>query len=356
VAISTFYGARSCRLDRISNPASSMRFTAGLWALDQEPEMIEAGRREASRLGITNVRSRVGRAEAFNTPAAAFDLVAIGEAFHRLNPPHVARLAFAWLKPGGALVTLGFGISEEAAPWRPIVATVVREFIGEPARRLGASNTTLAAELANQERDIREAGFVNVATHSFAVPHDWTLETLLGNARLTLTLSRAALGRRHPDFRRRPGEGAAGLRLLRLISRKNQLRVNVRAASVMPMRVSPPRGPTSRLVGADRFLDFRFGSTAAVWGEARKSQPLGVKRSIERHSRSRPLSCRAHSARTPLTYDAGLALNDLRRRTRRTRPVKDGIGGSIATLPSPIVMIADMGPVIGRLFRRGVTA
>jgi hypothetical protein len=43
--------------------------------------------------------------------------------------------------------------------------------------------------------------------------------------------------------------------------------------------------------------------------------------------------------------------------TRRTRPVKHRTGGSIATLPSlATVMIADMGPVTGRLFRRGVTA
>ena len=54
---------------------------AEAWALDQEPEMVEAGRREASRLGIANVRWRVGRAEMFDAPAAAFDLVTIGEAF-----------------------------------------------------------------------------------------------------------------------------------------------------------------------------------------------------------------------------------------------------------------------------------
>jgi len=144
------------------------------------------------------VRWRVGRAETFDAPAAAFDLVTIGEAFHRLDRPRVARLAFDWLKPGGALVTLGFGVS--FAPWRPNVAAVVRDFVGEPARRLGAPNSTPALELEDQEREIRDAGFTDVVTRSFTIPQEWTLEALLGNARSTSILSRAALGSRHPDF------------------------------------------------------------------------------------------------------------------------------------------------------------
>jgi hypothetical protein len=111
-------------------------------------------------------------------------------------------LAYGWIRPGGALVTLGFDVSWEAgaAPWRRLVAGVVRDFIGEPARRLGAPNTNPTDELADQERDIRAAGFVDVATRAFAVPHVWTLKALLGNARSTSTLSRRALGARHGAF------------------------------------------------------------------------------------------------------------------------------------------------------------
>src|SRR5579872_4432803 len=133
-----------------------------VWAVDQEREMIEAGQREADRLGITNVHWRVARAETFDAPAATFDLVTIGEAFHRLDRPRVAQCAFDWLKPGGALVTLGFGVS--FAPWRPTVAAVVRDFVGEPARRLGAPNSTPALELEDQERDIRDADFTDIVT------------------------------------------------------------------------------------------------------------------------------------------------------------------------------------------------
>lgn len=175
---------------------------AEVWAVDQEPDMVEAGRREASRLGIPNVRWLISRAEDLVAPASSFDLVTIGEAFHRLDRPRTAALAYGWIRPGGALVTLGFGAQweEGAAPWRRVVAGVVRDFIGEPARRLGAPNTNPTNELADQERDIRAAGFVDVVTRSFAVPHVWTLKALLGNARSTSTLSRRALGARHWAF------------------------------------------------------------------------------------------------------------------------------------------------------------
>ena len=188
----------ACGPGRVSLPIAD-RF-AEVWAFDLEPEMIEAGRREAARLGITNVRWSVGRAEMFDAPRAAFDLVTIGEAFHRLDRPRVARLAFGWLRPGGALVTLGFPAPEEPAAWRGVVAEVVGDFIGEPARRLGGPNTTPFAEHADQEQEIRDAGFVDVTTRSFGFSHEWTLETLLGNVRSMSILSRAALGERHRDF------------------------------------------------------------------------------------------------------------------------------------------------------------
>jgi ubiquinone/menaquinone biosynthesis C-methylase UbiE len=184
---------------RVSLPIAS-RF-AEVWAVDREPEMIAAGRREAARLNVTNVHWHVGRAEDFGAAASSYDLVTIGEAFHRLDRPRVARLAFAWLKPGGAFVTLGFGsLDKPVAPWSSVVAAIVREFIGEPARRLGAPNTTPAEEFADQEREIGDAGFADVTTRTFVVSHEWTVETLLGHARSTSTLSRAALGARHAEF------------------------------------------------------------------------------------------------------------------------------------------------------------
>jgi hypothetical protein len=105
------------------------------------------------------------------------------------------------LKPGGGLVTLGPRIEEETAPpWRRIVAGVVRDFVGEPARRFGAPNATPDREFADETQAIRDAGFLGLTNRSFAVLHDWTLVTLLGYARTNSTLCLRALGGRHAAF------------------------------------------------------------------------------------------------------------------------------------------------------------
>jgi 2-polyprenyl-3-methyl-5-hydroxy-6-metoxy-1,4-benzoquinol methylase len=124
---------------------------AEIRAVDLEPEMVEAGRREARRLGLGAIQWSVGRAEEFEAPEGAFHLVTVGDAFHRLDRPRVAALAFGWLAPGGAVVTLGSeGFLDGDAPWRRVLAAVVRGFVGEPARRLGAPNAPLAHEIADQ--------------------------------------------------------------------------------------------------------------------------------------------------------------------------------------------------------------
>jgi SAM-dependent methyltransferase len=189
----------ACGPGRVALPIADQ--FAEVWAVDLEPEMIEAARREAERLGIGNVHWAVGRAEDFDAPNGAFDLITIGEAFHRLDRSRVAAMAYRWLKPGAVFVTLGPGIAEETGPpWRHVFAEVVRDFVGEPARRLGAPNASPSQEVGDEVRAIQGAGFVEVAVRSFAVPHEWTLETLLGNARSTSTLSRRALGERQDAF------------------------------------------------------------------------------------------------------------------------------------------------------------
>ncbi len=189
-------------------------------AVDVEPEMVEAGRREAARLRVAHIRWSIGRAEDFAAPAGRFDLVTIGEAFHRLDRARVAGKAFGWLKPGGALVTLGMenaahvsAYRDEAvtakaldflngdARWRRTLTEVVRRFVGTPAARTGDQpNPTVAEAVADREAVLREAGFVEVANRDFAFLHEWNLLDLLGNLRSTSVLSPHALGARHDAF------------------------------------------------------------------------------------------------------------------------------------------------------------
>jgi ubiquinone/menaquinone biosynthesis C-methylase UbiE len=78
-----------------------------VWAIDLEPEMVDVGRQEATRRAIDNVTWHVGRAEDLAAPAGAFDLITIGEAFHRLDQALIAQKALAWLRPAGCLAILG---------------------------------------------------------------------------------------------------------------------------------------------------------------------------------------------------------------------------------------------------------
>lgn len=51
------------------------------------------------------------------------------------------------------------GFLDGEAPWRRTLAAVVHQFVGEPARRLGAPNTPIEEEIADQEAVLRAAGF-----------------------------------------------------------------------------------------------------------------------------------------------------------------------------------------------------
>jgi 2-polyprenyl-3-methyl-5-hydroxy-6-metoxy-1,4-benzoquinol methylase len=181
--------------------AIAEHFADGL-AIDLEPKMIAAARLEAERRGVRHIHWSVGRAEDLEAPAGAFDLVTAASAFHRFDQPRVAALAYRWLKPGGAFVTLGETPAMAArANWRSAVTDLVHAYVGEPVQRLqGAPKPTPGEGLAHEEQVLRHAGFTPVESRSFETPYTWTLESLLGYLRSTSFASRAALGERHDAF------------------------------------------------------------------------------------------------------------------------------------------------------------
>lgn len=102
-----------------------------VWAIDLEPEMIEAGHREATQQGVKNIKWMVGRVEDLEAPRASFELITIGEAFHRLDQQLVTKQTLQWLKPGCCLAIIGcLGVVNGKEPWQRIVADVVRQWTG----------------------------------------------------------------------------------------------------------------------------------------------------------------------------------------------------------------------------------
>lgn len=176
---------------------------AEVWALDQEPGMVDVAREKAARSGrATRFRFLTGAAEELAAPAGHFDLVTIGNAFHRLPRAIVARVIFGWLRPGGFLALLWGG-----SPWfgdqpwqRALTATMdrwqQRPGLGEriPAGYAEARDARPDAEI------LAEAGFEIVGRYSFSVTRDWTAAEIAGYVASTSVLSQRALGEHAPEF------------------------------------------------------------------------------------------------------------------------------------------------------------
>src|ERR1700694_296251 len=168
---------------------------AEVWAVDQELEMVELARVKASERGVKNVPWSVGRAEEVEAENC-IELVAIGNAFHRLRRRSVAESARRWLVRGGHLALLWSNTPWcGSAQWQQVMSDTLDDW----ARKAAASNRVPA----NVEQSLAEepntsvlaaAGFAIVGKYEFLTPYEWTIEKLTGFTYSTSLLSREALG------------------------------------------------------------------------------------------------------------------------------------------------------------------
>jgi SAM-dependent methyltransferase len=170
-------------------------------AVDQEPETVAYGRAKAERLGVTNITWVTGSAETV-VLGGPFDLITIGNAFHRLNRAVVAERALAWLKPGGSVAVIWGDV-----PWRgdrPWQRAMEETFL-EWAAKTGATDRVPAGWEAAMTSDpheqvLRRAGFDYAGTFVWAVEQTWTVESLAGYLYSTSVLNRTVLGHRSDEF------------------------------------------------------------------------------------------------------------------------------------------------------------
>jgi SAM-dependent methyltransferase len=176
---------------------------AEVWAVDQEPESIALGRAKALGLGIANIRWIAGRAEDVAADGY-FELVAIGNAFHRLQRQIVAESAFRWLAPGGHLALLwSDGPWTGPAAWQRALAETASYWTiqAESADRVPAGPGQAIAD-APHPAVLAAAGFTIAGAFEFTAPYEWTVQKLTGFMYSTSILSRAALGRHAQAFER----------------------------------------------------------------------------------------------------------------------------------------------------------
>ncbi|HTU05876.1 MAG TPA: class I SAM-dependent methyltransferase [Trebonia sp.] len=169
---------------------------AEVWAVDQEPDMVEAVAAKATALGDgPRVRPVVAAAEDLQADPDSFELAVIGNAFHRLRRAPVARLLLGWLQPGGFLALCSStGLWTGSEDWQLAFAGLLqrwRELLS--AGRIPANWDQPQRELPDADL-LAGAGFETMGHFEFGVPHEWTVPELAGYVRSTSFLPPSVLG------------------------------------------------------------------------------------------------------------------------------------------------------------------
>ncbi|MFH8662976.1 class I SAM-dependent methyltransferase [Streptomyces afghaniensis] len=148
-----------------------------VWAVDAEPGMTEVVRAKADAVGAAHVRAVTARTEDLDAEPGSFELIVIGNAFHRLNRLQVAQRAYTWLKPGGCLA-LCWSTSPWAGPWdwQQALDRLLRSW----QNTLGASGRVPPGWDRERQQDpdhqvLSRAGFDVAGRHEFSVEYHWTI-------------------------------------------------------------------------------------------------------------------------------------------------------------------------------------
>jgi ubiquinone/menaquinone biosynthesis C-methylase UbiE len=174
-----------------------------VWAVDQEPEAIDFARAKAVRHGVGNVRWIVGRAEDVDADGY-FELVAIGNAFHRLPRRVIAAAAMRWLVAGGHLALLWSNSPWDGSlEWQRVMADTLDRWTRE-AEATDRVPANLSRHLAEEPHThvLASAGLTIVGAFEFKTPYEWSVEKLTGFVYSTSILSQPVLGRNVQAFER----------------------------------------------------------------------------------------------------------------------------------------------------------
>ena len=190
----------ACGPGRVALPLAP--YFSEVWAVDQEPEMVKVGSARARHQGLSNIRWMVGRAEELDALPDSFELITIGEAFHRLDQRLIAERAMKWLAPRCCLAALGcFSLMQGREPWHDILRAVVRRWRGDGTTSTASARSSSRPRGSDHDRKVLTMfGFEDMGAYDFPHPYVWTLDSILGCLRSTSRLSRRALGLEADQF------------------------------------------------------------------------------------------------------------------------------------------------------------
>lgn len=173
-----------------------LHWFAEVWAVDQEPDMVEAVRAKAATAQAPNLRPVMSSAETLGAQPEYFELAVVGNAFHRLDRDLAAGRIFSWLQPGGHLALFWSSQPWDGKQsWQRALAAALDRW----KAALGAEHRIPAGwEEARSRRPdsevLSDAGFELAGSQEFAIEHRWTLPELAGLIRSTSFLPAAVLG------------------------------------------------------------------------------------------------------------------------------------------------------------------
>jgi ubiquinone/menaquinone biosynthesis C-methylase UbiE len=172
-------------------------------AVDQEEESVSYARTLAAERGLAHVRWHSGRAEDLDS-ADRFELVTVGDAFHRLDRRRIAALASDRLQPAGHMALLWTSMPwEGSTPWQEAALELVMHWMELTGSQANIPSTLAESlTLVPNLTVLSDAGLDVLGTFEFSAPHRWTVETLAGFAYSTSILSRSALGEHLEAFER----------------------------------------------------------------------------------------------------------------------------------------------------------
>jgi hypothetical protein len=154
-----------------------------------------SGPGQSDRRRATRIRPVIASAEDLHAEPGSFELIVIGNAFHRLRRALVAERAYAWLEPGGCLALCWpTGPWAGHQNWQRALDAVLRRW----QNALGASGRVpLGWDRPRQQdpdRDVvSRAGFEPAGRHEFPAEHHWTIGELAGLVRSTSFLPASVL-------------------------------------------------------------------------------------------------------------------------------------------------------------------
>lgn len=175
-----------------------------VWAVDQEPGQIALVQDKINSLGARTFHPMISSVEKLSLPPATFDLIVIGNAFHRLPRELVAGRAYEWLRPGGHLALLW-----STSPWfgQDDWQTVFRQILDDWQEELEVRDRVPSPAAVDTDRELRPdeailtaAGFYSVERSEVELDHRWTVIELAGFVYSTSFLAAPLFGDRAAEF------------------------------------------------------------------------------------------------------------------------------------------------------------